>query len=184
MRAPHRPGAEPPPRRWNRQRFDPISAAEREAEADQLSLFEVNPDLPDGFRYRPDVLDEDEERALVAEIARLPFKAFEFHGFSGKRRVVSFGWRYDFNEAKLREADPVPKIFHPVRAKAAGFAGLDAGGRTAPGDGIPAWRRERLAQGPGDIRGAARNDCEHSIPGVEQLRYSLTFRNFRPASMG
>ena len=41
-------------------------------------------------------------------------------------RVVSFGWRYDFDEAKLREADPVPEIFHPLRAKAALFAGLDA----------------------------------------------------------
>ena len=117
--------------------------------ADQLSLFEINPGLPDGFRYRPDVLDEGEERALAAEIERLPFKAFEFHGFSGKRRVVSFGWRYDFNEARLREPDPVPKIFHPVRAKAARFAGLDAGGfeqllvtEYEPGAAI-GWHRDR-----------------------------------------
>ena len=76
------PTAEPRPR-WNRQRFRFISAAERETDAvaDQLSLFEANAGLPDGFRHRPDRLDEGEERALVAEIARLPFKAFEFHGF-------------------------------------------------------------------------------------------------------
>ena len=134
------------------------------AVADQLSLFEVNPGLPDGFRYRPGLLDEGEERALVAAIERLPFKALEFHGFSGKRRVVSFGWRYDFNEAKLRESDPRPKnlpsrpgegrpLRRPRRARL----------RTASGDGIRARRRERLAQGPGDLRGAARNDHEHSM---------------------
>ena len=31
--------------------------------ADQLSLFEVNPGLPEGFRQRPDLLDESEEGA-------------------------------------------------------------------------------------------------------------------------
>ncbi len=190
--------------------------------ADQLSLFEVNPGLPDGFRYRPDVLDEGEERALVAEIERLPFKAFEVHGFSGKRRVVSFGWRYDFGDAKLREADPVPKIFHPVRAKAARFDGLDARAfeqllvtEYEPGAAIgwhrdrpvfgevigvsllaectfrfrkkagAGWERASLRLAPRSaylLRGSARSEWEHSIPGVERLRYSLTFRNFRPES--
>ena len=95
--------------------------------ADQPSLFDLEPSgLPDGFRYRPDLLDEEEERALVAEIARLPFKAFEFHGFAGKRRVVSFGWRYDFSDGKLREAPPIPEFFLTVREKAARFAKLEA----------------------------------------------------------
>ncbi len=187
--------------------------------AAQLSLFEPKPGLPDGFRYHPDLLDEEQERALVAEIERLPFKAFEFHGFSGKRRIVSFGWRYDFNEAKLREADPVPKIFHPVREKAARFAGLDASAfeqllvtEYEPGAAI-GWHRDRPAFGevigvsllaecmfrfrkkagarweraslvlpPRSaylLSGPSRDQWEHSIPGVERLRYSLTFRNFR-----
>jgi alkylated DNA repair dioxygenase AlkB len=29
------------------------------------------------------------------------------------------------------------------------------------------------------LRGASRTDWEHSIPAVEQLRYSITFRNLR-----
>src|SRR5215469_17788258 len=91
--------------------------------ANQLSLFESNLNLPEGFRYEPKLLDEAEERTLVAEIQRLPLKEFEFHGFSGKRRVVSFGWKYDFNQAKLREAAAVPEFFRPVREKAARFAG-------------------------------------------------------------
>jgi hypothetical protein len=57
---------------------------------DQLTLFQRAPTaLPDGFRYEADLLDRVEARALVAEIERLPFKAFQFHGFEGKRRVVA-----------------------------------------------------------------------------------------------
>lgn len=53
-------------------------------------------------------------RAQLGRITDLPFKDFEFHGFTGKRRVVSYG-----------------------------------------------------------------TDWQHSIPGVDSLRYSITFRNFR-----
>ena len=190
--------------------------------ADQLSLFELQPGLPDGFRYRPDLLEEEEERALVAEIERLPFKEFEFHGFSGKRRVVSFGWRYDFGEAKLRQTDPIPEFFHPVREQAPRFAGLDKGGfeqllvtEYQPGAAIgwhkdraifadvigvsllapctfrfrkkegAGWRRASLRLAPRSaylLSGPARAEWQHSIPGVERLRYSLTFRNFQSAS--
>ena len=188
--------------------------------ADQLSLFQVTPGLPDGFRYRPDLIDEEEERALVAEIERLPFKEFEFHGFLGKRRVVSFGWRYDFGEGKLREAPAIPEFFFPVREKAARFAGLEANAlehllvtEYEPGASIgwhkdralfadvigisllapcvfrfrkkagAGWERASLRLAPRSaylLRGPARADWEHSIPGVERLRYSLTLRNFKP----
>ena len=94
--------------------------------ADQPGFFDLEPEAPDGFRYRPDLIDAGEERSLAREIGRLPFRAFEFHGFEGKRRVVSFGWRYDFNEAKLSEAPPIPEFLLPVREQAAHFAGLEA----------------------------------------------------------
>lgn len=53
--------------------------------------------FPEGFQYNDGVLSLDQEHALVEEFARLPFSEFEFRGFLGKRRTVSFGWRYDFN---------------------------------------------------------------------------------------
>ena len=92
----------------------------------QPTLFDLTPRTPEGFRYWPDLLEEAEERALVAEIERLPFKEFEFHGFLGKRRVVSFGWRYNFSQGKLSEAPPIPEFLFTVRDKAARFAGLEA----------------------------------------------------------
>src|SRR5687768_11176921 len=54
------------------------------------------PALPPGFRYEPLLLAVDEQDAMLAALRPLPFKEFEFHGFLGKRRVVSFGWKYDF----------------------------------------------------------------------------------------
>jgi alkylated DNA repair dioxygenase AlkB len=92
----------------------------------QLSLLEPEPSLPKGFCYCSELISEAEERALVVEIERLPFQEFEFHGFSGKRRVVSFGWQYSFSDAKLRKAELIPQFLLPVREKAARFAGLDA----------------------------------------------------------
>ncbi|HEX7240549.1 MAG TPA: hypothetical protein VF263_09800, partial [Longimicrobiaceae bacterium] len=55
------------------------------------------PTLPDGFRYRPDLIGPADEDALLAHVRELPFRDFEFHGHTGKRRVVSFGWHYDFS---------------------------------------------------------------------------------------
>ena len=102
---------------------DPTSAAD---DPTTLSLFEPATDQPDGFCYRPDLLEAGEERALVSEIGVLPFKAFEFHGFEGRRRVVSFGWRYDFNDGMLRPVEEIPPFLQGVREKAARFAGVEA----------------------------------------------------------
>jgi alkylated DNA repair dioxygenase AlkB len=90
----------------------------------QEDLFETASELPEGMRYAPDILSPAEEQALLKEIPALPFKEFEFHGFLGKRRVVSFGWRYDFNGAGLGTTNAIPEFLLPVRERAARFAGL------------------------------------------------------------
>ena len=48
---------------------------------------------PEGFRYRPELISAADERALLRHVRELPFREFEFHGYTGKRRVVSFGWQ-------------------------------------------------------------------------------------------
>jgi hypothetical protein len=58
--------------------------------------------LPRGFRYQEDFLNSGEEQSLLQHIKPLPFREFEFHGFTGKRRIVSFGWRYDFGGGLTR----------------------------------------------------------------------------------
>jgi alkylated DNA repair dioxygenase AlkB len=79
---------------------------------------------PEGFRYQPEVVSPDEELELVADIQALPLRAFEFHGYTGKRRVYSYGWHYDFETATLKQAEPIPAFLLGARERAAGFAGL------------------------------------------------------------
>ncbi len=62
---------------------------------------------------------------MLARLANLEFRKFEFHGFPGKRRVVSFGVRYDFGDSKVHLAPEIPPFLHPLRDLAATFAGID-----------------------------------------------------------
>jgi alkylated DNA repair dioxygenase AlkB len=116
----------------------------------QPSLFDAPPpDCPEGLVYRPDFVTPQEETELVARLATLPFQAFQFHGFEGARRVVSFGWRYDFNAGGLKRAEPFPDWLRPLAARAAIFAGVAPEAfvhalltEYAPGAGI-GWHRDR-----------------------------------------
>lgn len=91
----------------------------------QADLFapEPPPDLPEGLRYRADLISPDEERDLAAWFETLPFKPFEFRGYTGHRQVVSFGWRYDFSLRSLDPTTPIPDALLPLRDKVAAFAG-------------------------------------------------------------
>src|SRR5215211_5768064 len=88
------------------------------------TLFDPSPPLPPGLKYQKDLLSPKEERELVNEFGRLPFREFEFQGYVGKRRVVSFGWQYDFNTRELRRTEDIPSFLLPLRERAATFAGI------------------------------------------------------------
>ena len=94
--------------------------------ARQPLLFDApqRPALPEGFAYAAEFLSAREEQDLAAWLATLPFQAFQFRGYEGKRRVVSFGWQYDFTRSHLIKADDMPAELLAVRARAAAFAGL------------------------------------------------------------
>lgn len=186
---------------------------------DQLGFFESLPAIPPGFIYQPNVLSLADEAAIVAHFAELPFTPFEFHGYTGKRRVVSYGWRYDYDAEIARPVDDIPPFLFPVRAVAARVASMDPERlqqalitEYEPGSAIgwhrdkavygqvigvsllsacnfrlrrkvgTRWERASLTVAPRSIYvmdGPARSEWEHSIPGVEQLRYSITFRNLK-----
>jgi alkylated DNA repair dioxygenase AlkB len=71
------------------------------------------------------MLSPGEERQLVGHFAALPFKPFEFRGYLGRRRVVSYGWRYDYSGSGLARTEEIPAFLHDVRARAASIAGVD-----------------------------------------------------------
>ncbi|MDB5516050.1 MAG: 2OG-Fe(II) oxygenase [Tardiphaga sp.] len=75
----------------------------------QLGLFSTVTPEPQGLIYRPDFISPAVERALIAHIAALPLAPFQFGAFEGKRRVASFGWRYDYTHQRLAPADDVPE---------------------------------------------------------------------------
>jgi alkylated DNA repair dioxygenase AlkB len=92
----------------------------------QLSLLEPISALPEGFVYRPELVAPEQEIELIEHFRELDFREFEFQGYLGKRRVVSFGLHYDFAERRVREAVELPGFLLPLRDRAAGFAGLPA----------------------------------------------------------
>ncbi len=186
----------------------------------QPSLFEFEaPTLPEGMVYRSGLVGREEEAELATRMAELPLAPFQFHGFEGNRRTISYGWHYAFDGSGLHETAPIPDWLRPVREQAAAFAGLPADAlehalliEYAPGAGIgwhrdrpafgdvigisllaPArlrfrrkqekgWERRNLVVEPRSaylLRGPARGEWEHSIPPMEELRYSITFRTLK-----
>ncbi len=186
---------------------------------DQLQLFAAGPTLPEGFRYQRELISLAEEERLLARIVELPLREFEFHGYTGKRRVISFGWHYDFSTRELRRTNDIPEFLLSLRETAAAFAGIrpeqlqhalvieySAGAgigwhrdKAVFGDVVgislrapcvfrlrravgTKWERVKLTAEPRSaylLRGPSRTEWEHSIPAVDELRYSITFRNLR-----
>jgi alkylated DNA repair dioxygenase AlkB len=174
---------------------------------------------PEGFIYHEGLITPAEQATLVLEIEKLPLREFEFHGYLGKRRTLSFGWNYRFADELLQQTEPVPDFLLDVRQRTARFAGLKSEDlphvlltEYSPGTPI-GWHRDkgvfkdvigisllsscrfrlrrrtrmgwdRFTQllAPRSaylLRGEARTQWEHSIPRVEHLRYSITFRSLK-----
>lgn len=179
--------------------------------------------LPAGFRYVAGLITPSEHDALVERVRELPFREFEFHGYTGKRRVISFGWKYDFAASRLDRAADIPSFLTDLRVPAAAFAGLPADelqqvlvteyaagagigwhrDKTVFGDVVgisllapctfrlrrragEKWERVNLVAEPRSayhLSGVARTEWEHSIPAVDALRYSITFRSLRESAL-
>ncbi len=108
-----------------------------------------NEPLIAGLQYREDFISGAEEAELLDRLGALDLAPFRFHGWLGNRKTQSFGWRYDFDDASFRPADPMPDWLLPLRDQAAAFAGADPDeiahvllARYDPGAGI-GWHRDR-----------------------------------------
>ena len=86
----------------------------------RASLFD--PELPQGFLYRPEFITLDEESQLAAAIARVEFADFAMRGVVARRRVAFYGRTYDAGAAST---PPIPEFLLPLRAKVAEWAGVD-----------------------------------------------------------
>jgi alkylated DNA repair dioxygenase AlkB len=108
---------------------------------------------PEGFRYWPRILAPGRSAGLAARLAELPFVPYEFQGYVGNRRVVSFGRRWNPAARAVEPAAPPPGFLAELRDEVAAATGLRAAefvqvlvNEYPPGAGI-GWHRDRPAWG-------------------------------------
>ncbi len=106
------------------------------------------PLLP-GLRATDALIDEAQERMLIAAIDDAPLTPFRFQRWTGKRLTHSFGWHYDFETGALLPGDTIPPWLTRLVADAERFAGVPTGAlvqvlvtRYDIGAGI-GWHRDR-----------------------------------------
>lgn len=80
----------------------------------------------EGFGYRPDLIDEEEEAALLAQVRSLQFHDMTMRGVTARRRVLQYGWNYSFENSRMTRGAPLPDFLLPLRERAAAFAEVAA----------------------------------------------------------
>ncbi|PWU56923.1 alpha-ketoglutarate-dependent dioxygenase AlkB [Micromonospora sp. S4605] len=109
---------------------------------------------PAGLTYRPELVDVDGGRSLLAALAAYDFREVRMHGQIARRTVRHFGFDYDYGSFQLTATDALPVELHEVRQRCAALAGLPATAlaqalvtRYPPGSVI-GWHRDAPAFGP------------------------------------
>jgi alkylated DNA repair dioxygenase AlkB len=90
----------------------------------QAQLFAASPAGPPGFTYAPQFLSLAQEAQLLEVIRTLPFEEAQYKEWRARRRIVSFGGRYDFTRQELTPGPPIPEFLLPLRARLAEWAGI------------------------------------------------------------
>jgi alkylated DNA repair dioxygenase AlkB len=80
--------------------------------------------LPDGLVYQDGFLSAAEETALIALMARLPLQEARYKSYTARRRVVSYGSRFDYDANELLPSGELIEELHPLRARMAQWAGV------------------------------------------------------------
>jgi alkylated DNA repair dioxygenase AlkB len=91
--------------------------------SEQLTIFAAKSVPPEGLRYCSEFISKATEQELIGRIAALPLKPFQFGQYEGKRRVASFGFRYDYTLRHLEEAEPIPAWLSEVIERVENFGG-------------------------------------------------------------
>lgn len=80
--------------------------------------------LPEGLRYEPDFLGPDEERELIAYVRTLSFEAAKYKEYTARRRIVSYGGRFDYDANRLGPSIELAVELHPLRERVARWVGV------------------------------------------------------------
>ena len=145
------------------------------ARAARASHLPAMTEAPEGLRYLPDFLSEEEEHALVDVLTGLDFKEIHMHGVVARRTVAHYGWDYGYESWRLTPAQAIPHFLLPVRDRCAGVAGVEPCAleevlvsRYPPGASI-GWHRDAPMFGPSvigvSLLGAARMRFRRKVGG-------------------
>lgn len=85
--------------------------------ANQAELFARPLCVPEGFVYQSDFLNAAEESELLQAISRLPLEEASYKQWTAKRRIISYGGRYDFSHNRLHPAEPIPPFLDFLRQR-------------------------------------------------------------------
>jgi alkylated DNA repair dioxygenase AlkB len=116
----------------------------------QSALFDVSAaGAISGLTYVTNAVTVEHEHTLSAFVATLPLTPFAWRGFTGNRRTLSFGYRYDFNGGGFQRAEPIPDALQCAKALVCARLGEAPAGFVqcsviayAPGAGI-GWHKDR-----------------------------------------
>jgi alkylated DNA repair dioxygenase AlkB len=80
--------------------------------------------LPEGMRYEEEFLTPEEEQHWIGFAQAQPLAQMNYKGYLAKRRVVSFGGKYDYVANRLNEGPPIPAELDALRAKVSRWSGI------------------------------------------------------------
>ncbi|RYY42970.1 MAG: alpha-ketoglutarate-dependent dioxygenase AlkB [Chitinophagaceae bacterium] len=80
-------------------------------------LFDIKPDLPEGFEYYPGFLSIAEQEMLLGIIGQYELKPMQFHEYEAKRKVLGFGRGWSFTNQELVEGTAIPTAFNFIMEK-------------------------------------------------------------------
>jgi len=81
---------------------------------EQLAFFPQAERSPQGLGHVETFISPEVERELIGHVSALPLQPYQFGVFEGKRRVASFGFRYDYTLQRLQPAEPIPAWLEPL----------------------------------------------------------------------
>lgn len=125
----------------------------------QSKLFDVSSQLPNGFIYRPDFVTPEEEEVLLAYIDNSDMHHGRFMVDTGperlivetKRKIIGYGWGYDFKHERFVPGPPLPRFLQPLARRIAKWLDISPKRMVEalindyePGSGI-GWHRDREA---------------------------------------
>jgi alkylated DNA repair protein (DNA oxidative demethylase) len=112
------------------------------------------PEHPEGLAYEADLLDEAEERSVLALLDEITFHEVRMHGQVARRTVRHYDLDYGYESWQLVPTDPLPEPLRWLRDRCADFAGVESQAlaqslvtRYPPGATI-GWHRDAPMFGP------------------------------------